>query len=497
MIKYSRRDFVKVCMITLGQLALGQILSSCENLSQDQVGEPSTAQSQESSINRSFFIDSVQGRDDAPGTESTVPWRTLANLNKTTLSPGDRVFLKSGSAWASETLHLRDGVIYESYGEGPRPIINGNNEVNCVVGDEVNSVQISNIELANGLDSCALFSKCSDVVINDCVMHGAGNDCCIFINGCSDAKILGGEFFAPYQRKEGTLVSCIEIADGGVGFLIDGAQVHGSPSAGITIHNHSAIDPQGTTDIPTDVVIRNVSAHNNGLAGINIMAQDVSAPTRIQIYNSELSSNHTGLRIHKTGNSAGYPNGEIVVDQCRILDNHSFGVYLQGDGIELSRTLIAGHTQQNFIVGAVDVKLTNNTFFTAPSEPIWALWATGNRTDNIVIRNSIFYVGTQSGQIIGTDEGVTKNLIIDYNAYYFPDYLSQRRWMWDHDAYSFDEWRGITGQDGHSFIIFDEVFVDPIRGDFTVLDNAAVVDEGMDTGRDFIGAAPDIGHSEK
>ncbi len=117
-------------------------------------------------------------------------------------------------------------------------------------------------------------------------MRSAGNDCCIFLNGCRGAEILGGEYFAPYQRQRSTLVSCILIADGGEGFLIDSAQIHGSPSAGITIHNHGSTDPYGKTDIQTGIVIKDVSSYNNGLAGMNIMAQDKSAPTKIRIHNS-------------------------------------------------------------------------------------------------------------------------------------------------------------------------------------------------------------------
>lgn len=56
--------------------------------------------------------------------------------------------------------------------------------------------------------------------------------------------------------------------------------------------------------------------------------------------------------------------------------------------------------------------------------------------------------------------------------------------MWDRIAFSFDKCRGITGQDAHSFIVFEAVFVDPINGDATILENSSVKDKAIDTGRE-------------
>ena len=47
----------------------------------------------------SYYLDSARGNDSSPGTSPKAAWKSLSKVNATTFKPGDRILLKSGSAW--------------------------------------------------------------------------------------------------------------------------------------------------------------------------------------------------------------------------------------------------------------------------------------------------------------------------------------------------------------------------------------------------------------
>lgn len=74
-----------------------------------------------------FYVDSIQGRDDADGTAPASAWRTLQRVNEAALIPGDRVLFRRGCVWRG-SLRLRSGnpgmpVTFGAYGEGEKPIL--------------------------------------------------------------------------------------------------------------------------------------------------------------------------------------------------------------------------------------------------------------------------------------------------------------------------------------------------------------------------------------
>ena len=77
-----------------------------------------------------YHVDSAAGADANDGRSPDAAWRTLSKVNATTFEPGDRVLLKSGSAWTG-LLHPQGSgsstnwIVVDCYGEGPKPIIRG------------------------------------------------------------------------------------------------------------------------------------------------------------------------------------------------------------------------------------------------------------------------------------------------------------------------------------------------------------------------------------
>ena len=74
-----------------------------------------------------YYVDSVNGNDQADGRTEQTPWQSLRKVNRATLQPGDRIRFKRGGLWRGQ-LHPRSGepgkpVLYGAYGTGAKPIL--------------------------------------------------------------------------------------------------------------------------------------------------------------------------------------------------------------------------------------------------------------------------------------------------------------------------------------------------------------------------------------
>ncbi|CQR47243.1 O-GlcNAcase NagJ precursor [Paraliobacillus sp. PM-2] len=83
---------------------------------------------------RDYYISSVNGDNQHDASTPETAWETLDKLKEITLQPGDRILLESGSVF-NGFIHFKDvhgtvdnPIVLSSYGEGDRPIINGNGE---------------------------------------------------------------------------------------------------------------------------------------------------------------------------------------------------------------------------------------------------------------------------------------------------------------------------------------------------------------------------------
>ena len=78
---------------------------------------------------QTFYVDSSDGDDHAPGTTPQEPWKSLDRVNSAELRPGDTVRFKRGSVWRGSLVPASGDestpVTYTSYGEGPKPLLLG------------------------------------------------------------------------------------------------------------------------------------------------------------------------------------------------------------------------------------------------------------------------------------------------------------------------------------------------------------------------------------
>jgi hypothetical protein len=77
---------------------------------------------------RTFYVDSLRGRDQAAGTSPATAWQSLARASAARLRPGDKLLLKRGDRWSGTLTIGASGmssnrIVIDAYGSGSRPLI--------------------------------------------------------------------------------------------------------------------------------------------------------------------------------------------------------------------------------------------------------------------------------------------------------------------------------------------------------------------------------------
>ncbi len=154
-----------------------------------------------------YYVDSASGTDAASGTALNSPWKTLNKVNSTVFRPGDHVLFKAGAVWKGQLAPktsgtLESAVVFDRYGEGPKPCIDGEGRVEDAVRlYNLQNIEIRNFEVTNHgaepsvrrgvhifLDN---FGTATHVVVAGLYVHDVNG-----INGSGDhAKDNGGIIF--------------------------------------------------------------------------------------------------------------------------------------------------------------------------------------------------------------------------------------------------------------------------------------------------------------
>ena len=107
-------------------------------------------------VGRTYYVDSSTGSDGKDGLSPATAWRTLAPANAREFTPGDRLLLKAGTAYAGPlSLHGRGTpsapIVVGKYGTGPLPKIS-NGPGGPPVVEVLNSeyFEIADLELVGG-----------------------------------------------------------------------------------------------------------------------------------------------------------------------------------------------------------------------------------------------------------------------------------------------------------------------------------------------------------
>ena len=128
-----------------------------------------------------YYIDSVQGSNANTGLSEAQAWQDFTRVNGMTLGPGDAVLLKRGSVFGQElSLSARGTVenwaVIGAYGEGPRPIIRRNWDIDdrCVLIVDPDYLKVSGLVVCyagKGLIVHGSQPGHGGLLIEDCIAH--------------------------------------------------------------------------------------------------------------------------------------------------------------------------------------------------------------------------------------------------------------------------------------------------------------------------------------
>ena len=133
-----------------------------------------------------YFVDSVSGIDSNSGTNSNAAWQSLTNINATTFLPGDAILFKSGGSWVGTLSPKGSGatnnpIVINSYGNGPKPLIDGNAATDAVYLNNQEFWEINNLEVVNDATTdaerrgihiaAANYGTVNHVHIKNCFIH--------------------------------------------------------------------------------------------------------------------------------------------------------------------------------------------------------------------------------------------------------------------------------------------------------------------------------------
>jgi hypothetical protein len=151
-----------------------------------------------------YYVDSTSGSDTNTGATITAPWKTLSKVSATEFKPGDRILLRAASVWHEQLAPRSSGssaapIIFDRYGEGPRPRLEGQGTIDDVVLlRNVQQIEVHNLEITNHGAAPAVrrgvhivldnFGTAQHVVVAGLYIHD--------VNGTNEKKDNGGIIFS-------------------------------------------------------------------------------------------------------------------------------------------------------------------------------------------------------------------------------------------------------------------------------------------------------------
>lgn len=101
-----------------------------------------------------YYVDDVNGNDQSNGTSKQTAWKSLDKVNATTFLPGDKICLKAGGIWSGLLWPKGSGssdapIVLDMYGEGEKPLIQGNGGEAAIKLESQEYFTIRNFKVTN------------------------------------------------------------------------------------------------------------------------------------------------------------------------------------------------------------------------------------------------------------------------------------------------------------------------------------------------------------
>jgi hypothetical protein len=272
------------CRTTLVQLKVSQMKCSCKYVAATTfllLGIVPAASA------RDYYV-SPTGNDHNLGTTAANPWKTIAKVNSSTLSPGDRVLFQAGKTFAGQVY-----LAPQDRGTAALPII-------------VGSYGTGRATINAGTGGGILVYDTSGIRIENLSVVGAGRA----HHNLSDGISFYTDIALPGNKLDTIQVDNVEVS----GFGKNGVVLGG--------YAYDQIHHVGIKTGFKNVRFTNISAHDNADAGISTYGSFDSFST-----------------------STAYAHGNVYVGNCRAYNN----VGIQGKGANSGNGIVLSDVQSGLI----------------------------------------------------------------------------------------------------------------------------------------------------
>ena len=452
-----------------------------------------------------YYVDSANGSDANPGNQA-APWKTIAKVNATMLTPGQSVGFRAGGTWREQLTPGQSGnagnpITFASYGAGAQPIING---ANMVTGWSLISANVYSASVATapyqvffgGATGISVTSRAALTANYDWYYNPGTTSLYVYSTtnpssltmeatyrayaalvskayiNLTDLNLVKGNTINLYisAANNVTVSNCTVEQGAGDGVTIDNGSYNITLNGGTVDHNgenpNAPLDGDGIGignmgAGSHDITIENMNIYSNGnsAAGYNVMTSMSSTnalPFNVLIKNNTISNS-----------------------------NYLYGVGIYaGTGITVQYNLIVGNHYRGFEVAnihsgtSISVALYNNTIVGNATSAQAVITSGGGGPVTLTAKNNIFWsnvVGNTGPAIAWTTGGTT--LVSDYNDIYVTQgwgdtYYSNSGYL------TFANWKTATGLDGHSRNA-DPLFTNAAAGDYTLQAGSPAIGAGV------------------
>lgn len=136
---------------------------------------------QDAARGASYHIDAARGDNSNSGTSPEAPWKDFTNINGRTLGPGDRLLIRRGSVINQELDISARGTTERwaeigAYGDGPRPIIRRNWDIDdrCALVRDPDFLKISGLVFCHAGKGLVVHYRGgghAGLLVEDCIAH--------------------------------------------------------------------------------------------------------------------------------------------------------------------------------------------------------------------------------------------------------------------------------------------------------------------------------------
>lgn len=461
-------------------------------------------------LGREYYVDATSGNDANDGLTQLSPWQTINKINGHTFDPGSKIHFKRGETWTGTRLVVPASNLYFGvYGAGGKPIIDGNDTVDCIVTNGKSNLIFEDLDVTQGLDFGIAVGAVDNIKIINCDVHDCGNDNIIY-NGSTNGLISGGSSYNAYTRtNDDRLISAIELKDGAHDITISGVEIYGCDASafaahygtGIAVHSHAEYT------VPYNITIDSCNIHDQGTRcyGIRINNANTAAMTdrAIVISNNTIEDGaYGGILINSTAGTSYLLNGISIENNIIAFNTNRLQLAIQNsNNITVKNNLLINNNNaqmgQNLaITDTTNINIYNNTLYSLFDNFWSSVYIDGAFCSNVVLKNNIIGGAIASLYcILVTATAGTAGMVIDYNLYQYAG--AGNRWAWGGVSMNYATWLTNNSNDANSPTRGDPLFADPPTNDFTLQAGSPAINAGVDVGLSYLGVAPDCGAYEK